>query len=204
MDPYMRPSQRRRAVEPATWPQTIANWAVWLVCGMLVAWVLAQCYTKLLSPYWVHWTATSEIYREAVDTLADTTSPCSGTAEEKLLLRIKLKGRHFIDCESAERSAQMWPAWAAFGRLMDDFDFCPGGTCIQFRFDTLSSLGLLFMLMAGTLALVLVCAIGMFCRNAYNSLAPKHDLPFAVLGKTNYPPPITQPHDFNAARRKAD
>jgi hypothetical protein len=203
MDPYMRPSQRRRVAPPRTWMQLFVSGAGWLVGAIVIGWLLVQCYTKLLSPYWTHWTATSEMYREGVDTLMDPSSPCSGTTEEKLLLRIKLKG-HFIDCAGAERAAQMWPAWAAFGRLMDDFDFCPGGTCIQFRFDTLSSLGLLFMLMVGVLALLLVCAVGMFCRNAYHSLAGKHDLPFAALGKATYPPPITHAYNFNAPRNKAE
>jgi hypothetical protein len=44
----------------------------------------------------------------------------------------------------------------------------------------------------------------MFCRNAYHSLAGKHDLPFAALGKATYPPPITYAYDFNAPRNKTE
>lgn len=200
MDPYMRPSQRR--LYTARRPATPAQRALGLVTWLVVAWLLVQCYTKLAHPYWAHWTATSEQYRASLALTTNPASLCAGTGEEHLRLRVELKG-HFVECDRAERVVASWPAWTAFGRLLDDFDFCPGGTCMQFRFDTLSSLGLLFMLLAGTLALVLVCAIAMFCRNAYSSLASKHDLPFAAfqVPVKSYPPIATHAYDFNAPMR---
>lgn len=186
----MRPSQRRRQMPPPTLAQQAVKWA--LRAAML--WLTAQFFTKIVFPYSDHWSAARDQYTAAVIATTDGDSLCNRGNADHLRLRVELKN-HFVDCDGADRVLQSWPAWTAFGRLMDDFDFCPGGTCMQFQFDTLSSLGLLFMLLTGTLTLVLICTIGIFCRNAYGSIASKYDLP---VGTTPYPPTGTHKYDFNA------
>lgn len=205
MDSYMRPSQRRRfEPEPPSSTQRLINGAVRLAWIAVLAWLSVQCYTKLLRPYDVHWTATRDQYQASLALMTNPNSLCYGQDQAKLRLRVELKG-HYDDCDVAARVVNSWPAWTAFGRLMDDFDFCPGGTCMQFHFDTLSSLGLLFMLLAATLALAVVCIIGAFCRNAYHSIAGKHDLPLFSVPRIGapkpYPPTQTRAYDFNAPMR---
>lgn len=205
MEPYLRPSQRRRfEAAPQSSTQRLLNGAVRLIGIGVLLWLLVQCYTKLVRPYDAHWAATTAQYKASLALMTNPNSLCYGKDQEKLRLRVELKG-HYDDCDKAERIVNSWPAWTAFGLLMDDFDFCPGGTCMQFHFDTLSSLGLLFMLLAATLALAVVCIIGAFCRNAYHSIAGKHDLPLFSVPRIgapkSYPPTQTHAYDFNAPMR---
>lgn len=210
---YTRTKQRRA-------PQSTAACALWwltvLIGAVFVAWVGVQWYTKMLKPYNVYWCAALTHYNASYHYLHSEESMCADT-EAKRKFRLALKS-HYDDCEAAERVVASWPAWTAFGRLMDDFEFCRGGTCISFEFSALNTLGLLFILITLALAAILVALIVYTCRSMYLSIAGKNDLPFRM----HQPPPIilsdyglgnkqarlceypphTHAYDFNAPRHK--
>ena len=174
---------------------------------VVAAWAIVQLVVKVVLPYCDYWEAATEKHRAGVLAMTDPTSMCSIDNEHaKLQLRTRLKG-HFVNCEEAELAASMWPWWTAFGRLADDFNFCPRGTCMQFHFTTLDGLGIVFLLLLASFALILLIIIASFCFNAYKSVAGKHDLPYGSYPlvcpqQTTYPP--TGAYNFNAPIARRD
>ena len=209
--PYTRPSQRRAMRGGSSTMHPVVQWTLIVLGVLVVGWLAAQWHTKINKPYMQYWGDAVERYESSLIMLQSEESMC-GDSEAKRKFRLQVKS-HYDQCETAERIVRSYPAWIAFGRLMDDFEFCPSGTCMQFDMDMLSMLGLLFVLFVTCLVLVLLCVVGYTCRWGYQYLASKHDLPLFVQAPAfqlpachkqhEYPPP-THAYDFNAPRGKDD
>lgn len=208
-DPYTRRAGRRAQ------PNKSATALRWLTIGigaLALCWLSVQWYTKLARPYNEYWHNAAVEYNASYTYLHGEQSFC-GDAEVQRKFRLQLKS-HYDECDRAQRIVSSYPAWVAFGRLLDDFEFCPGGTCIRFEFSALNTLGLLFILFTVVLVMIMVAFIIFTCRWMYTSVAGKHDLPFGAQQpilfahgamKTLAPacdyPPHTHAYDFNAQRR---
>lgn len=166
-------SKRRQA----SWCATIQRALLYTAIATIAIFVGIQLFTKVYSPYMRHWTDCADLYNESLVQLNDPLSLCADTDEHRRL-RLKVK-KNYDSCGRAQAVVDSMPFWMAFGRLMDDYDFCKD-SCFQLKLDPLSAIGIMFIVFVIGTVLLFVLILGAGFIYVYRQLEMKYELPYHV------------------------